>query len=418
MRIVHIHKFFFPNAGAETAMFLTRDLLLEHGHEVVDFAMEHPSNVASPYSEYFAPRRDYNDSERPLTHRTKDALSSVYSISARRRLRQLLDQVRPDLVHMHLVYHQLTLSVVDEVAARGLPSVMTLHDYKIGCPAYELYRDGRPCTLCVSGPVENVARHRCMKGSLPASLLAAGEARLARTRGTYRKLDAFVAPSRFAGEIAIGAGIDADLVHVVPNFLPDTEIGEPVPGLAEAPRFFFAGRLETVKGVREILDAFADADPAFGTLVLAGAGGGLEAEVEAAAASRPNVEYLGRLPREEVFAQLRAARAILMPVRWHENNPMSLLEARAIGVPVICTELGGLPDMVSDGEDGFVVAPGDVGALREAIGRLAGDRALAERMGRNGNRRLLRDNTSAVHYRRLLEAYEAAIRRRAHLTAA
>src|SRR5262249_14181300 len=152
---------------------------------------------------------------------------------------------------------------------------------------------------------ENVVRHRCVKGSLPASLLAATEARLARTRGTYAKIDAYVAPSRFAGDVAIASGIDADTVHVVPNFLPEEEIGEPVDGLAEAPRFFFAGRLETVKGVREILDAFGDADPALGTLVLAGAGGGLEGEVEAAAATNLNVEYLGRLPREEVFAQLR-----------------------------------------------------------------------------------------------------------------
>jgi glycosyltransferase involved in cell wall biosynthesis len=414
MRVLHIHKFFFPNAGAETAMFHTRELLLEHGHEVIDFAMEHPRNVDSSYSHHFAPRRDYADGERPLVNRTRDALASVYSLSARRRLHQLLDQVRPDLVHMHLVYHQLTLSVVDEVAARDLPSVMTLHDYKIGCPAYQLYRDERPCTLCLTGPVENVVRHRCLKGSLPASLLAATEARLARSRGTYAKIDAFVAPSRFAGDVAIATGIDADTVHVVPNFLPAEEIGEPVARLAAAPRFFFAGRLETVKGVREILDAFATADPALGTLVLAGAGGGLEGEVEAAAANSPNIEYLGRLPREEVFAQLRASRAILMPVRWHENNPMSLLEARAIGVPVICTALGGLPDMVDDGVDGFVIEPGDVGALREAIRRLAGDRELAERMGRTGNRRLLRDNTPAVHYGRLMGAYGAAIEHRAH----
>jgi glycosyltransferase involved in cell wall biosynthesis len=390
-------------------MFHTRTLLLEHGHEVIDFAMEHPRNVDSSYSDYFAPQRDYNDSDRSLVFRTRDALSSVYSISARRRLQRLLDDFEPDIVHMHLVYHQLTLSVVDEVAARGLPSVMTLHDYKIGCPAYELYRDGRPCTLCTTGPVENVVRHRCLKGSLPASLLAAAEARLARTRGSYAKIDAFVAPSRFAGEVAISTGIDPRTVHVVPNFLPAEEIGEPVAAFAAAPRFFFAGRLEAVKGVREILDAFADGDPALGTLVLAGAGGELEGDVEAAAARLPNVEYLGRLPREEVFAQLRRSRAILMPVRWHENNPMSLLEARAIGVPVICTALGGLPDMVGDGEDGFVIPPADVAALRTAIARLAADRPLAESMGRRGNERLHRDNTPAVHYERLMAAYDAAM---------
>jgi glycosyltransferase involved in cell wall biosynthesis len=417
MRVLQAHKFFYPYAGAETVMFHTRDLLGEHGHEVIDFAMEHPQNVESSYSRFFAPRRDYNDHDRPLG-RAKDALSSIYSVTARRRLRALIKETEPDIVHMHLIYHQLTLSLVDEVVAQRLPCVMTLHDYKIGCPAYELYRDGHPCTLCTTGPVENVARYRCLKGSLPASLLAAVEARLARSRGSYGKIDAFVAPSRFAGEVAIASGIQRSAVHVVPNFLPAREIGEPVRRLAEAPRFFFAGRLEAVKGVREILEAYASGDPTLGTLVLAGAGGELEGEVEAAAANAGNVEYLGRLSRQGVFEQLRNSRAILMPVRWHENNPMSLLEARAIGVPVICTSLGGLPDMVADGEDGLVVQAGGVASLRDAVRRLASDRVLAEQMGRLGHQRLLRDNTSGVHYERLMAVYEAAIARRGGAAAA
>lgn len=411
MVVLQIHKFFFPNAGSETALFHTRELLDERGHTVVDFAMEHPRNVASPYSKYFSARREFGDRSRPLRLRARDALSSVYSVEARLRLRRLLADVRPDLVHMHLVYHQLTLSVVDEVAQQGLPSVMTLHDYKIGCPAYTLYRDGRPCSLCVTGPVENVARHRCLKGSRPASLLAAAEARLARQRHSYEQIDAYVAPSAFAGRVATATGIDPERVHVIPNFLPATELGEPVPELASEPRFFFAGRLEAIKGVREMLDAYAEGDPALGTLVIAGAGGELEDEVRKAARRLANVEYLGRLSRVEVYDQLRRSRAVLMPVRWHENNPMSLLEARAVGVPVICTELGGLPDMVDDGVDGLLVPRADVGALREAIRRLSGDVALAQQMGLRGHARLHRDNAEGVHYGRLMKVYEAAIER-------
>lgn len=412
MVVLQIHKFFFPNAGSETALFHTRELLDDRGHTVVDFAMEHPRNVASPYSPYFSARREYGDRARPLRLRAYDALSSVYSIEARLRLRRLLADVRPDVVHMHLVYHQLTLSVVDEVAQQGLPSVMTLHDYKIGCPAYTLYRDGQPCSLCVAGPVENVARHRCLKGSRSASLLAAAEARLARQRHSYEKIDAYVAPSAFAGRIATATGIDPETVHVVPNFLPAAELGEPVSELAGEPRFFFAGRLEAIKGVREMLEAYSEEDPALGTLVIAGAGGELEDEVRKAAGRLANVEYLGRLSREEVFEQLRRSRAMLMPVRWHENNPMSLLEARAAGIPAICTELGGLPDMVEDGVDGLLVPRADVGALREAIRRLAADVRLAQQLGLRGHERLHRDNTAGVHYERLMKVYEAAIERR------
>lgn len=393
-------------------MFHTRKLLLDRGHEVVDFSMRHPRNVDSPYSEYFAPERDYVDPTRPLSSRARDALNSIYSLSARASLRGLLEQVRPDIVHMHLIYHQLSLSLIDEIAARGIPSVMTLHDYKIGCPAYTLFRDGQPCELCVDGPVENALRHRCVKGSTAASLLAAVEARLARARKTYGKVDGYVAPSAFAGRIATATGIDPETVHVIPNFLPDEEIGAPVEALAAEPRFFFAGRLEPLKGIREILDAFRSGGSELGTLVVAGAGGELEDEVRSTAADLANVEYLGRLSRDEVFAQLRQARALLMPVRWHENNPMSVLEARAVGIPIICTPLGGLPEMVDDQVDGLIVPKEDPTALREALRRLASDRDSAQKMGRRGTDRLRRDNTSTVHYRSLMAAYRAAIARR------
>lgn len=410
MRVLQIHKFFYPHAGSETAFFHTRELLREHGHEVIDFAMQHPGNLDSAYSDYFAPRRDYVDQSRPLPARARDALSSVYSLSARTKLRTLIKQTRPDIAHMHIVYHQLTLSVVDQLAKQEIPTVMTLHDYKIGCPAYVLYRDGEPCQLCVTGAVENVLRHRCIKGSSAASLLAAVEARTARLRGSYAKIDAYVAPSAFAGRIAVQAGVNANSVHVVPNFLPEHEIGEPVTDLQPEPRFFFAGRLEEVKGVRDILAAYAD-NADLGTLVIAGAGGELEDEVRATAEKSVNIEYLGRIERREVLEQLRRSRALLLPSRWHENNPMSVIEARAIGIPVICTDMGGLPEMVTDGEDGLIVPRADSQALEDAIRRLVANQSYAREMGLRGNVRMRRENTPSAHYGRLMAAYEAATTR-------
>ncbi len=408
MRILQIHKFFYPHAGSETALFNTRELLTTHGHEVIDFAMQHPNNVASPYADYFPARRDYTDPTRPLPSRARDALSSIYSLDARLKLRRLLADVRPDVAHMHLIYHQLTLSIVDELTKQGIPSVLTMHDYKIGCPAYVLYRDGAPCELCTTGHVENVFLHRCIKGSRAGSLLAAIEARTARMRGSYRKIDAHIAPSAFARRVALASGVDPDTVHVVPNFLSAEELTDPIESFEEEPRFFFAGRLEEIKGVRDLLDAYAAGDLELGTLVLAGAGGELEGEVIAAAKSSRYIEYLGRLSRTSVLAQLRRARALLLPARWHENNPMSLLEARAVGVPVICTDMGGLPEMVEHGVDGLVVASAEPRALSDAVRRLSQDTRLAQRMGRRGHERLLRDNTPDAHYKRLMDVYESA----------
>jgi glycosyltransferase involved in cell wall biosynthesis len=412
MRVLQIHKFFYPHAGSETVLFHTRELLRNNGHEVIDFAMEHPKNVESPYDEFFSPRREYTDSSRSKLLRGRDALSSVYSLAARTRLRRLIEQTKPDVAHMHIIYHQLTMSVVDELARAKVPMVMTLHDYKIGCPAYVLYRDGHPCHDCTTGAVYNVVRHKCIKGSRSASILAGAEAALSHLTGKYDKIDGYVCPSAFVGNVAIETGIPADRIHVIPNFLPDDEVGQPVDSLAAPPRFFFAGRLEEVKGVDDLLEAFKEEDLSMGTLVIAGAGGGLEAKVRRLAGKLTNVEYLGRLSREDVLVQLQQSRAAVLPSRWDENNPMSILEARTLGIPVIVSDMGGLPEMVADGIDGTVVRAGDVDSLRHAVKSLATDRTGAERLGRAGYERFCRDNTAVVHYTALMGAYRAAADRR------
>lgn len=407
MRVLQAHKFFFPHAGAETVLFHTRALLERRGHRVIDFAMEHPDNLPSPYAAYFPPRREYNDADRGRVSRIVDAAASVYSPAARRQMRRLIEEARPDIAHLHLVYHQLTMSIVDELDAAGIPTVMTLHDYKIACPAHILFRDGHRCTLCIDGRPEHVVRHRCVKGSLPASVLAAAEARLVRARNSFDKVDVVIGPSRFAASVAVRTGLPSERVHAVPNFLPDDEIGQPIHEMAADARFFFAGRLEDVKGVRELLDVFSS-PPGGSKLVLAGAGGDLEAEVIAAAHANPAVEYLGRLSRAEVLSELRRSRAALVPSIWDENYPMSLLEARACGIPVIATEVGGLPDMVSSGIDGYLVPPRDPGAIREAVASLTADRDGAHKMGQHGHQRLLRDNSEAAHYERLMGIFQQA----------
>lgn len=416
MRILQIHKFFFPHAGSETVLFHTRDLLADKGHEVIDFAMEHPQNVDSPYSGFFTPQREYTDTSRPAILRGRDALSSVYSIAARTRLRRLLERTRPEVAHMHIIYHQLTMSIVDELARAEVPMVMTLHDYKIGCPAYVLYRDGHVCHDCTDGAVYNVVRHRCIKGSRPASVLAGVEAAFSRMTGKYEKIDTYICPSAFVGSIARETGIPADRIRVIPNFLPRHEVRQPVESLANSPRFFFAGRLENVKGIDDLLEAFRRGDSTMGTLIIAGAGGELEAKVRQASLELHNVEYLGRLAREEVLEQLQQSRAAVLPSRWDENNPMSILEARTLGIPVIVSDRGGLPEMVSDGVDGRVVRAGDIGGLMTAIKDLAADRATAEEFGRAGYERFCRDNTTVVHYKALMDAYAAAIERRSSVS--
>ena len=396
MRVLVVNKYLFPNAGAETVALGTRELLAGAGHEVLDFAMRDPRNVPSAQAAHFAPARGYDGAGAG-----RDALHLVYSRAARAALRGLLAETRPDVAHLHNVYHQLTTSVIDELVAQGIPTVLTLHDYKPVCPSYELFTEGAPCRRCVGRAPIGVLRHRCIRGSLPASGLAAVEAVVTRVRRTYHRVDRLVAPSRFMAGVLAEGGFDPARIDVLANFVPAPGPA-PAPPIAGPPRFLYVGRLEAVKGVDVLLDAWA-AGPAPGTLTVVGRGP-LEDRVKAA----PGVEYLGFRPPEEVRRLMAAARALVFPSVWEENCPMVVLEAQAAGLPVLGTDRGGLPELVTDGVHGLLVPAGDPRALRAGLERLAADPAGARRLGEAGRERVAA-NAPAAHLERLLRIYETAI---------
>jgi glycosyltransferase involved in cell wall biosynthesis len=331
----------------------------------------------------------------------------VYSRRVRTSLGALLDERTPDVAHLHNVYHQLTLSVVDELARRRVPMVLTLHDWKIACPAYTLFTEGSPCRRCVHGSVANAVVHRCVKGSVLASGVAAAEAALSRHRGTYGKIQRFIAPSRFAVDVAGMSGVEPRRIAYVPNFLTDVELSAaPAPGPRE-PVLLYAGRLDATKGIRPLLAAFARVR-APAALRIAGSGE-LEDEVRAAAARDPRIEYLGRIERAELLAQLDRARAVVLPSVWEDNGPLAILEAQARGAALVVTDRGGLPEFVRDRESGLIVAAEDVAALAEAMQRLVEDPQLAQRLGEVGRKDVEAQHNAARHYERLLSVYSEAI---------
>lgn len=368
--------------------------------------MRHEANLPSPYERFFAPERSYGD-ESPITGRVVDAASSVYSPSARRALSTLLDAHPPDVAHVHNIYHQLTLSLLDELAKRRIPTVVTLHDWKIACPAYTLFTEGQPCRRCPSGSVINAVRHRCVKSSAPASAIAATEAWIARRRGSYGKVNRFIAPSRFAIDIAALGGIAKRYVAHVPNFLPDDEMNIEIRHVDAGPRLLYAGRLDETKGIHNLLEAFALLS-APASLRIAGRGP-LEEEVRAAAARDPRISYLGMLAREELYEELETSRAVVLPSLYEDNGPLIILEAQARAKAMIVTDRGGPPEFVRHQETGLVVDPERVGDLAAAMERLASDREMAVRLGERARQDVRREHSAARHYELLSNVYEEAL---------
>jgi len=387
--------------GAETVLVLTADLLRAAGHEVVPFAVAEERTLPTPV-------RSSLPTAAGTGARTRftEAWAGVWSPSAYRALARVVDEVRPDVAHVHHVFERLTLSVLDALQRRGVPTVMTLHDYKPVCPNFRLFTEGAPCTRCLSGGYWQVVRHRCLEGSRWRSVAAAVDSYAARARGVYDRVDRFVAPSAFLRDRVVEGGLPADRVEVLPN---PVVAATPRPARAEPPAVLYASRLVAEKGVHTLLDAAARL-PAGVRVRLAGSGRLERAVRSRVAAEQLPVDVLGPLPPDRVAAEVRAAAVAVLPALWWENCPMAVLEAAAQGVPVVASAVGGVPELVDDGTTGLLVPPGDAAALSGALTRLLSDPARAGRLGRAGWARVRSRHDPEAHVAALQEVYRRVAR--------
>lgn len=377
MRILVVNKFYWEKGGSERVLFDLAHAYAAAGHEVIPFSMASPRNLPTPWAGRFAPEVRWEGGG-PLAS-LRAAAGVIHSREAKRHLAALLRDARPDVAHLHNFHHQLSPSIVDALREAGVPAVHTLHDYKIVCPNYLLFTEGAVCERCAGGRFGHAIAHRCVRGSVAASAVAAVESAWHRARRTLeRGIRVFVSPSRFLADRARAMGFRGRL-EVVPNGL-DAAAVRPATGPGEG--FLYAGRLALEKGVATLVEAVRR-DPAL-TVTIAGDGPEAEALRHAAAGAPERIRFAGALPRAEVLERVRAARAVVMPSLWHENAPLAALEAAASAVPVVASRRGGLPEIVRDDENGILVPPGDPEALAKALRSLQDSPDLAARLGRRG----------------------------------
>jgi glycosyltransferase involved in cell wall biosynthesis len=414
MKIAIVNKFFFLNGGQETVALEQMRLLEQAGIPVAFFAMHHPRNLARnpadyPWSKYFAEYADFSlkDPKPGVWEQLALARRFIVNRSAAERFGAFLDDFRPDVIHGHGIAHQLTYAILPEAAKRGIPVVQTLHDYQIVCPNYTLLKgDGTVCTDgCSLGNYWPCVQHRCVKSSRKASVLSALEMTYNRTWFDYtRWVQRLIAPSRFLAQTVIASGIPAEKVITIPNFLVDLEAI--TPRFDHDGYFLYVGRLSYEKGLMTLLEAFRQVPQA--TLHIIGDGALRESlEAYCAAHRLQNVSLLGHQERERTLEYIRNAAAVIVPSEWYENQPMTIIEAFACGTPVIASAMGGIPDMVTDGEHGFLFQAGDADALARIVCRWMSRPEQQADLGKQARSQALRQYHPDHHLHRLLAVYRS-----------
>lgn len=399
-RLLAINNYFYRRGGAEAVFLDQMRMFSEIGWDVAPFAMSHPDNDDSPYSEHFVSEIEYGRESSALT-KVAQAGKIIYSFEARRKLSALIERFRPAVAHAHNVYHHISPSVFETLNREGIPTVMTTHDLKLACPAYKMLAPDGICERCKGGKIYNVLSNRCIKDSVPLSGLVLVETMVHRALGLYRnKVDRLVSPSLFYREKLAEWGWDASRIAYVPNFVDAAGMRS---DWEEGDYFVFAGRLGHEKGLATLVRAAAISGE---RVVIAGTGPQEAALRLLAHSLDAPVEFRGYVSGEPLQRLIGEAKALVLPSEWYENAPMSVLEAYGLGTPVIGARIGGIPELVREGETGLLARSGDAEDLAARMSELASVGSQARRrMGAIGREWALKDFSPHAHRDRLLDLY-------------
>lgn len=379
LRILLVHNRYQQYGGEDTVVEAEAQLLRDAGHDVDQLLVN-------------------NDNIQGLGAKLTAAALTTYNPHSRAALRDRLRARRPDIVHVHNLFPQLTPSIFDACIDEGVPSVMTLHNYRLGCANALLFRDGHPCEDCLNGTTFNAVRHRCYRSSRIGSAVVASMIAYHRHAGTWQnKVSRFIALTEFSRGKLVAAGLPADKVRIKPNFVPDPVAD--MPSLGPGGYALFVGRLSVEKGVDTLLEAWRQIAMPLRIL----GDGPLRAALEQAAPS--HVTFLGHRERTEVFAEIAGAAFLVVPSIWYEGFPMTVVEAMAMGKPILASAIGGLQEIVTDNVEGLHFRVGDAPDLGRAVRQLRDSPAQLAMMGAAARSRYLQRLSPQSNGRMLADIY-------------
>ncbi|MDE6377246.1 MAG: glycosyltransferase family 4 protein [Duncaniella sp.] len=365
MKILEINAFYYPRGGSESVFFNTSELLRRHGHQVIPFALKWEENIPGPYNRYFPESKDTRSG---LMRVPGNIVSYFYHSEAASKLQRLIDDEHPDVAQIHLIWGQLSPSILKVLRRNGIPAVLTVHDYRLVCPDF-LFRDGsgQVCEECQGHRFWKCVARRCCRGSRGLSLMMAAE--------QYFR-NSFFHPARMLNGLVYVSDFSRDIHHrYMPQLreVPDVRLYNTAPSIACEPQapgdyYLYFGRLSAEKGVATLLSAAAKLPDV--KFKIAGSGP-LEAELKETARrlGLKNVDFVGFKKGEELHRLIDESRMVVVPSECYENNPLSVVEAYSAGVPVIGAAIGGIPEIVPEGRTGFTFPAGDADALAEAIAK-------------------------------------------------
>lgn len=358
MKILLANKFYYRRGGDCIYMLNLEKLLKAHGHEVAVFAMDYPENLDTPWKKYF-----------PKNMSKLMAFTRPFgSHEVKSTFKKLLDDFKPDVVHLNNVHTQLSPLMAELAHQWGIKVVWTLHDYKLLCPRYDCLKNGNTiCETCFKGDKKACLDNKCMKGSKLASFIGYKEAIVWNRERLEASTDVFICPSQFMADKMVQGGFSKSKMQTLCNFIDvekckfsSTDGTDDVELLPKKEDYYcFIGRLSHEKGAKTLIEA---ANQLPYKLVIIG-GGPLMDELKSVA--HTNIEFVGFKQWDDIKQLVGKARFSVIPSEWYENNPLSVIEAQCLGTPVLGANIGGIPELTD-----YTFSSGNIADLKTKIEKM------------------------------------------------
>ena len=364
MRILIVNKFLYPNGGSETYIFKIGKQLQQMGHEVQYFGMEHEGRVVGNHAESYTSDMDFHGTG---ISRLLYPFRILYSWESRKKIRIVLEDFHPDVVHLNNINFQLTPSIIDEIRNfdSSIRIVYTAHDSQWVCPGHLLRvpATGELCTRCIDGAYRNCMKHRCIHNSRIKSILGMLEAEVYRSRNTYKKVDIIICPSEFMNRLLSHNKALRGRTVTLHNFADYSLKNLKLEKNTEQSYVLYFGRYGEEKGIFTLLEACRRLPEI--PFIFAGKGP-LQEQVN----SVDNVTDKGFLSGIELQQLIRNATFTVFPSECYENCPFTVMESQINGTPILASDLGGTPELIQEGVTGETFKAGDVDQLEEKIWKL------------------------------------------------
>ena len=372
-----INKFLYPNGGSETYIFKLGDYLKSQGHEVQYFGMEHEGRCVGNAVNAYTSDMDFHGGSKlaKLTY----PLKTIYSAEARKKIRLVLDDFKPDVCHINNFNYQLTPSIILEIQkwrkeGNHCRIVFTAHDYQLICPNHMCNNPntGKNCEKCLGGHFLNCIKGKCIHGSTAKSTIGAMEATFWKLNGAYRYIDTIICCSEFLKRKMDSNPLFAEKTIAMHNFVDKVEWKE----TEKKDYVLYFGRFSKEKGIETLIKVCKELPDI--QFVFAGTGP-LEDEIN----EIQNTKNVGFQKGEALEKLIREALFSVYPSEWYENCPFSVMESQMYGTPVLGADIGGIPELIEANRTGELFESGNAQDLKNKIIKLYKNKDLANQYSLN-----------------------------------